>query len=740
MDEHVHVVPDVRRRLTVVVAVLATTTALLGTGYSPAKAIPDDDPDLRTNQRVRTGVATPVPTADLAQRMISLGDTSQSVADLAAQVFRDNAALLRQANDAPAAAVFGRPHTQVETDELPDSFVVSQTTTVVVSDPDRLAQASAAFRQFRPEQGVAPSYSELPQEARDGLDRLWADSTSMPQNHPLRIAGEQGRQALVDAVYAGAGELQVTDTFTVAKAAAAGGAANRHVLRNDGLIDYSATTPAASWLPLPLLQLPRLPLPAVQPEDPPIPAPALHRNGRHAYAAKFLTGFTRGRSWDWERRWNFPSGFFRLSLGASYGLGLRVPMQVTGSISPTLIRRSAGVDSQDPVEVSVLAQPMDGDAAHYRAAGLEQGKVFDGHEFVLNAETYYGLRLRALWMNVAYVPRTTFGLNLNQNWRPPFGDYHGTAAGDPTFIIPTAQTHTEFSPLPGLSGWAQFGININGTGRAIITQQPVINGERRTSRRLTFTHPTAQDRTYLLPATRPDVGDTARTRYGLRLSDPRYMADLSLTPMIRAGVTAGYRSFSRSFRTDWISLPAARVSLGNLSLGRHDGTLADLQVEPGRKSFSRTRGDAATDNVVPEVLALRAANDTYIRAGLTENALMGPGSRAVGGWERFQTHVARVGRNWRSNPKFTLRSSQNGKYVRAGVSGNSLLAAVSERVSPDWEWFRRVELAGGRQWALKSAHSNRFVVLGRDGYLKATGRDVADAYRFRPISLDNVRR
>lgn len=132
MDEHGHVVPDVRRRLTVVVAVLATTTALLGTGYSPANAIPDDDPDLRTNQRVRTGVATPVPTADLAQRMISLGDTSQSVADLATQVFRDNASLLRQANDAPAAAVFGRPHTQVETDELPDSFVVSQTTTVVV--------------------------------------------------------------------------------------------------------------------------------------------------------------------------------------------------------------------------------------------------------------------------------------------------------------------------------------------------------------------------------------------------------------------------------------------------------------------------------------------------------------------------------------------------------------------------------------------------------------------------------
>jgi hypothetical protein len=715
-------------------SVLACVAALLL--GSPVHAEPgDDDPDLQSLQITRTGSATPVAVERLSQHMVDLGDASTSVADLATRVFRDNASFLRQAEAAPNAAVFGRPSVQTTAMELPDSYVLTQTTTVVVDDPDALARSSAAFRAFRPEPGDTPSYSELPQEARDGIDRLWAQTTSMPEGHPLREAGELGRQELVEAVYQGAGQFEVEDTFTVAKAAPAGSDVNRHVVRNDGLVDYGVAAPPLQWQPLPLLQLPRLPAPAPAPAEAPVPAPAVTRGGRHEFTAKFLTGFTRGRSWDWQRRWNFPSGFFRLSLGASYGLGLRVPVQVTGSLSPTRIRRSAGVDSQDPIELTLNAQPLDADAAYYSATGLPQEKLFDGREFVLNAQVYYGLRLRALFMNIAYVPRTTFGVDLNQNWRPPFGDYHGTDEGTPTFTIPTSATHTEFNPLPGLSGWAQFGINVHGTGRTLITQQPVIDGERRSGRRLEFGNTSDRNRTFLLPALRPDVGDSERVQYGFRLSDPRYVADLSLIPMLRVGVTAGYRSFSRTFRTDWISMPSAEVRLGNLSLARHDGTTAEHVAQPGNKRFARTRGDAGTDRAVPAVLALRAPNDRYIRAGLTAQTYLGPSSRRMGGWERFEAHVARIG-NWRTNPKFTLRSLQNGRYVRAGVSQQSRLAAVSERVSPDWEWFRRVELAGGR-WALKSAHSNRYVVLGRHGYLQATGRDLDDAYRLRPISLDN---
>lgn len=719
---------------------LAAMVALLVCGPGPSVAEPgDDEPDLQSLQIARTGISSPVDIAQMSQHMVSLGDASSSVADLAQQVFSDNATLWSQAEAAPPSAVFGRPTVSLTATELPDSYVLTQTTTIVVSDPVDLARTSAAFRDFRSEPGTPPSYSELPTQARDGLDQLWAQTTSMPEGHPLRVAGEQGRQALLNAVHEGAGDFEIQDTFTVAKAPAAGDAVNRHVLRNDGLVDYGTAAPSVAWQPLPLQQLPRLRAPAPPPGEPPAPAPVLRRSGRHAFTASFLTGFTRGRSWDWQRRWNFPSGFFRLSLGASYGLGLRVPVQVSGTMSPTRIHRSAGVDSQDPVEVSLGAQAFDADASYYRATGLTEGKVFDGHEFVLNAQVYYGLRLRALFMNIAYVPRTTIGVDLNQDWRPPFGDYHGTEAAVPTFTIPTEASHTEFSPLPGLSGWAQFGINITGTGQAMITHQSVIDGQRREGRRLTFNDAARQTRTALIPALRPDVNEAERLEYGLRLSDPRYVADLSLTPMLRVGVTAGYRSFSRSFRTSWISLPAARVTLSNLSLARHSGTLVDHSVQPGRKAFTRTRGVAATDAAIPEVLALRAPDDTYIRAGLTEHTFLGPGSPTMGGWERFQAHVARTG-NWRTNPKFTLRSLQNGRYVRAGVSHQSRLAAVSERVSPDWEWFRRVALSGGRRWALKSAHSRRFVVLSRDGYLQATGRELDDAYRFRPISLDNQRR
>ncbi len=73
------------------------------------------------------------------------------------------------------------------------------------------------------------------------------------------------------------------------------------------------------------------------------------------------------------------------------------------------------------------------------------------------------------------------------------------------------------------------------------------------------------------------------------------------------------------------------------------------------------------------------ASGRYLRAGVTGNSLMALGGREIGTWEHFEV-ITRGGVS-------TLRSMQNGKYVRAGIGSNSLLGAVSNNRG-GWEQFR----------------------------------------------------
>jgi hypothetical protein len=95
---------------------LAAMVALLVCGPGPSVAEPgDDDPDLQSLQIARTGISSPVDIAQMSQHMVSLGDASSSVTDLAQQVFSDNATLWSQAEAAPRSAVFGRPTVSLST-------------------------------------------------------------------------------------------------------------------------------------------------------------------------------------------------------------------------------------------------------------------------------------------------------------------------------------------------------------------------------------------------------------------------------------------------------------------------------------------------------------------------------------------------------------------------------------------------------------------------------------------------
>lgn len=86
-------------------------------------------------------------------------------------------------------------------------------------------------------------------------------------------------------------------------------------------------------------------------------------------------------------------------------------------------------------------------------------------------------------------------------------------------------------------------------------------------------------------------------------------------------------------------------------------------------------------------VALRNADGgEYIRAGLTQNTLLGRSGREVGAWERFRMQ------EWNGATYF--HSPQADAFVRAGIGPDTLLGAVSPHMR-GWEAFTLVEPGSG---------------------------------------------
>lgn len=138
------------------------------------------------------------------------------------------------------------------------------------------------------------------------------------------------------------------------------------------------------------------------------------------------------------------------------------------------------------------------------------------------------------------------------------------------------------------------------------------------------------------------------------------------------------------------ALPHARaepVVIKSLQNGKYAGFTG------GYLAADRSRGAAHVFDLINldgNKMALRdPATGTYLRAGVTGQTLLALGAPRIGGWETFA-------RGW-SGTGVTLTSVQNGKFLRAGLGPQSLFGAVSDRAA-GWESFafERVGDAGAR--------------------------------------------
>lgn len=109
---------------------------------------------------------------------------------------------------------------------------------------------------------------------------------------------------------------------------------------------------------------------------------------------------------------------------------------------------------------------------------------------------------------------------------------------------------------------------------------------------------------------------------------------------------------------------------------------------------------------IPKSVALRSTlSERYVRAGVTDKTLLAATSDRIAGWETFE--VIELGGN-----KIALRSALNKKYIRAGVSQQSFLAATSDHIA-GWEIFKiiNIEKIKESKEPLTLSHTDRQYIL-----------------------------
>lgn len=709
-----------------------------------------DEESLAVRQLALRPPLRTLPPAGLRGYTVTLGEgVTEDLQQVSDRLFADNETFEREAS-AAARALAGPPQVTAEAFELPDAFVLVRSTRVVVTDPSALARSSGDFRSFlsgraapafrgpRPKPGGRASDlgnrsesasrsarpvsdAALEPESRAGFERFLADEVPrLPPDDPIALAAREGREAVLEAIAEGKGEFEIIDTFVVPREpfAMVDGQPQHRVMR-DGLLIHGESAPVRSPL-LRALGLSSSGNPGIRPgllDLRPTERPSTSLGGTHRFTQPFLTGFESGIGWEWERRWNFPSGFFRITLGASIIVGLRAPIEVSGSYTPAHVERRDHRDREDAVKLSVHAKTSDGDAQLYRSTGLDRDLVADGKEFVLEFDLYFGYRLRALWTNLAHSRNAHYGFDAGADFEPPLGG----SGSLPRIEIPASVTGTRIG-VEYLHGDAQIGLQPRARGEISLDYDALWGNRVVHSQTVRFDRPKEMTIDERLPAlTVAEVGDSAKQGYGFRLSNPTYRADLSLTPQIRLGLTAGYSSFSRSFSTNWMSLNALRIQLGSVKLSHHPGTVAEYRFDDGVKEYARINTSLAdsvpasiAEATAPRLVTLRSAQSgRFVRAGFTSETLLSARSSEARGWETFE--IEDVGQGL-----VTLRSRQNGRYVRAGVGPGALLAATSDRAR-SWETFRLARRPDGRV-SLQSVQNQKYVRagVGGDSLLAAT--------------------
>lgn len=516
----------------------------------------------------------------------------RAVREIAQEAFREHDDLATRLRG--SRGLMGAPSSTDEAYELDDRVVLVRTTRAVISDPTQVASAAPGLVSRRPTARPVP-LAQLDPESRAGLAAFRTEALRYPAGHPLRTAAEQGDEALYRAIEAGAGEVEIVDTIVVPRVEPAGRSIGV-TRRADGTFELPALRGgAASGSTAREATIAEAPGPgSSRPLAPAVGAGETERSGEHTTRAEMLNGFTRGRTWEWERRWKFPSGHLLVGASAAYGIGLRVPILLETTTTPTLIERwGEHPGPTEEAEVRIRARTLDGDARHYTAAGLASSQVFGGNELVLQLGFGYRVQFRALFKNWIDINEWRDLINESRSFTPPqSGDWESLVE----LWIPASATRSEVRIPNVIRGSVQAGARLDARGEieldvvGMLDGNPIMvaQGQQEPTRLRTLRFPTStaerRVRLQLPPASAPGT-----RRYGFEIRNVRYNADLSIVPGARVtleSLVPGFRD--RSWSTS-LWLEAFRLRVGQATFRTHEGTRETHGHQVARSTYALER-------------------------------------------------------------------------------------------------------------------------------------------------------
>jgi hypothetical protein len=495
-----------------------------------------------------------------------------------------NISLVRQRTitseaQAASAALVGAPEVTEEFIETEHTMLLVGTTHLVVRDPAALRTLAPTLGKFHLKGPGAITLSRMDAGQRAFFDAFQAQMLTKPNSHPLGMAARQGSAQLLDAALSGKGDLTIT---TVVEAPlenlATAGATYMAPAVQNGSFDFSQMHSSSivgfnsNYSTF---------------EDA-APLQAGTASGESTVVTPFVNGFTLANAFSWGEEWNFGVGSVSFEAGASYGVGLRIPIQVTGTMTPTEIGHLGDTADFDSTFAStVSANVIDADADFYADAGLEPIDVQDGQELVLNAEAHITVDVNIFGAKVRETFPHGLSVDYGRNFRPPF-DGCGTDCGT-NLWLPASLTKTDID-LGVAGAYAQIGVNVSGEGTVTLDYESLYDHDpvkstrgqaTQTTHELSFTQDNDRNFTTRLPALET-WGDKP---FGYKISNPKYTWDVAVTPGVKGVIwvdclVLDWRDGLGPF---WLDI--AKIELGSVKFGPHAGSRSSRSVNQGTKSW-----------------------------------------------------------------------------------------------------------------------------------------------------------
>ncbi len=286
----------------------------------------------------------------------------------------------------------------------------------------------------------------------------------------------------------------------------------------------------------------------------------------------FLAGFTFGREYEWrlrvEQRINrcligcAKTYYVEAFAGFNYGLGLRFPIELTGSALYTKSPSGAVTASVTP-----KIRTLDGNAEHYLAAGLPPEKLFNAQEFVAQFGAHAGFGFDVPFypsLSVAFAREIDFTDYLDGQFKG--GNFLPPVKGKPL----TADINIPDIDLIG--GRANFGF----VGAQVFPAARVTLASDELSLMLVDKNggPPVKLLQDQAPVPIPMKTNTATDAMEFDIKDPLYKLTMTIEPGINARVFVDVGLWGKSWDMP-VYFPSLAVTVPSqgVTFGCHDGTV-----------------------------------------------------------------------------------------------------------------------------------------------------------------------